>query len=291
MERISSRARYRKKAQHRLEEIVQDEKRVLIIHYSCESFYDSQEGKTPRITSIAVRFMKSAQTLSFSIHKEAERAHIPIQQIEKHYDELEKAMLVDFFTFATRHGDYTWVHWNMRDANYGFPALENRFRVLGGEPYEINDDNKADLSRILIDKYSPKIAPHRRLENLMKVNDITPKDMLGGPEEALAFKSKGYIKLHQSTLRKVDILDSLLVRAEGNDLKTAATFADIYGLTPQGLLVVCYLSRMSRLEEEMLDEQGNKAVMKKRLFREADGLAREPLEAGAQGQVLALQTL
>lgn len=236
MSKLNSRLNYRKKSQERLEEVVKDEKRSLIIHYSCESFYDIQEGKTPRITSIAVRFMKSAQTLSFSIHKEAERLHIPFANIEEHYDELEKAMLADFFKFVSERPDYTWIHWNMRDTNYGFPALENRFRVLGGEPCEISDDDKVDLARVLIDKYSPKIASHPRFEGLMKLNGITPKDMLNGAAEALAFKTKSYIKLHQSTLRKVDIMDGLLRRAEGDDLKTSASWRDIYGFTVHGVL-------------------------------------------------------
>lgn len=39
------------------------------VHYSCESFYDIQDGRTPRITSIAIRNYASAQTESFSIHQ------------------------------------------------------------------------------------------------------------------------------------------------------------------------------------------------------------------------------
>ena len=38
----------------------------LIIHYSCESFYDIKDGHTPRITSIAVYAYATAQTDSFS---------------------------------------------------------------------------------------------------------------------------------------------------------------------------------------------------------------------------------
>ena len=48
------------------------------IHYSCESFYDITDGRTPRITSIAIRNYDTAQTESFSIHKIAEKKHIII---------------------------------------------------------------------------------------------------------------------------------------------------------------------------------------------------------------------
>ena len=104
----------------------------LIIHYSCESFYDIKDGHTPRITSIAVYAYATAQTDSFSIHKVAEKSHIQISDIELHYDELEKKMLDEFFAYAKEHSNFFWIHWNMRDINYGFKAIEHRYSVLGG---------------------------------------------------------------------------------------------------------------------------------------------------------------
>lgn len=37
----------RKKALKRLNELSDNEEHVLVIHYSCESFYDRPEGQTP----------------------------------------------------------------------------------------------------------------------------------------------------------------------------------------------------------------------------------------------------
>ena len=62
------------KACQLFKEIGNNPKNYLIIHYSCESFYDIQDGHTPRITSIAVYDYATAQTDSFSIHKLAEMA-------------------------------------------------------------------------------------------------------------------------------------------------------------------------------------------------------------------------
>ena len=70
---------------------------TIVIHYSCESFYDITDGRTPRITSIAVYNFESAQTDSFSLHKIAERKHINLSEIEDKYDQLEKQMLTEFF--------------------------------------------------------------------------------------------------------------------------------------------------------------------------------------------------
>ncbi len=224
-----------KKAKKTLEELYDNPNHVLILHYSCESFYDIKEGRTPRITSIAVRYLRSAQTKSFSIHKVAEIKNLTIAEIENHYDELEKQMLTEYFEFLKVHKDYLWVHWNMRDINYGFEALENRFLVLGGHPFHLNDDNKIDIARVLIEKYGVQYIGHPRLTKILEKNKISDKNLLNGDEEAKAFDNKEYVKLHQSTLRKVDVIDNVLKRSVEGELKTNATMRQIYGLTPQGI--------------------------------------------------------
>lgn len=47
----------RRKALNDIQNLVGNASNLLIIHYSCESFYDIKDGRTPRITSIAVRFL------------------------------------------------------------------------------------------------------------------------------------------------------------------------------------------------------------------------------------------
>jgi hypothetical protein len=213
---------------------IQEEKSLyFIIHYSCESFYGITDGRTPRITSIAVRSYKSGQTDSFSIHKTAEIQHIT--NISEHYDELERKMLDNYFEYIRIHQDYKWIHWNMRDINYGFKAIEHRYQVLGGEPTLIPDDKKIDIARLMIQKYSVQYVGNPRMEKLYKLNKIKPLDWLSGADEAKAFENKEYIRLHQSTLRKVDIIANLLERAANNTLITESKWYQIYGLTPQGI--------------------------------------------------------
>ena len=69
-----------------------------------------------------------------------------------------------------------------------------------------NDENKFDLARLLINIYGSDYIEHSRLEKLVERNCITNTDFLAGKEEASAFDNKEYIKLHQSTLRKVDVI-------------------------------------------------------------------------------------
>jgi hypothetical protein len=129
-----------------LEAIFADAANVSIIHYSCESFYDRPNGASPRITSIAVRKLDSGQTLSFSVHQVAEQGGVPFGEIEGHYDALERQMLDAFYAHVGGYKGLKYLHWNMRDINYGFAAIEHRHRVLGGTPVIIDDDKKIDLS-------------------------------------------------------------------------------------------------------------------------------------------------
>lgn len=226
------RLKKRKKAYQRLSGLFGSPESVLVVHYSCESFYERPEGRTPRVTSIAVRNLGSGQTYSFSIHKVAEQKAIAFNDIPAQYDRLEKAMLDEYFEFIRPHQHFTWVHWNMRDVNYGFQAIEHRYRVLGGEPIEIQEDRKFDLARELIAIFGVGYIGHPRLENLVKKNKITDRDFLTGAEEAAAFDNRDYVRLHQSTLRKVDIMSNVAERAADRSLKTNATWLEIYGTHP-----------------------------------------------------------
>jgi hypothetical protein len=235
MSKITRLIKRHREASQKIEKLVDIPEMNLIIHYSCESFYDIKECRTPRITAIAVRFLKTAQTTIFSIHNIAEIRKIEFNQIEKYYDSLEYKMLEEYFLFAQDHKDHTWIHWNMRDINYGFEAIENRFIVLGGKPYKISDDKKIDLARFIIDKYGIHYIKHPRLTNLLELNSIHSLHFLTGAEEAKAFENKEYVRLHQSTLSKVDVLENILKRAADGNLKTNARLKDIYGITPQGI--------------------------------------------------------
>lgn len=193
---------------------------VLVTHYSCESFYDRPEGASARITSIALRNLDTGQTQSYSIHQFAEREGTKASEIGDKYDHFEKQMLDEYFAFINQNRNKKYLHWNMRDINYGFAAIEHRYQVLGGDPIVIDDRNKYDLSRILIQIYGVKYTGHPRLQTIIDQNSIKPLDFMSGKEEADAFDTGNYVGLHQSTLRKVDIIANLADRANERTLKT-----------------------------------------------------------------------
>lgn len=211
--RTAPNPKQQREALKRLAGLFSDRSNVWVIHYSCESFYDRPNGASPRITSLAVRSLESAQTHSFSIHQVAERLKMPFSEIEARYDELERQMLDAFYTHLGAHRGMKYLHWNMRDINYGFAAIDHRYEVLGGTPTLVEDARKFDLSRILIDIYGVAYIGNPRLEKLIEKNRMQPRDMMNGAEEAQAFVDGNYVGLHQSTLRKVDLLANIAERA------------------------------------------------------------------------------
>jgi hypothetical protein len=231
----SRRIKKRKEAKNKLFELMNNPDYTLIIHYSCESFYNRPDGSSPRITSVALRNLGSGQTTSFSIHQMAEVKKYSSNDIENHYEQLEKNMLDEFYKYVKERKKDTWVHWNMRDINYGFQALAHRHKVLGGVPEEIDESKLVDLSRSLVSIYGVRYIEHPRLQKLMEKNKITHKDFLNGADEAVAFEKKEYVKLHQSTLRKVEVIANIIERSDDGSLKTNASWKDIYGSYPEAL--------------------------------------------------------
>lgn len=218
-----------REARKTLDKLFADPVNVWVIHYSCESFYDRPNGFSPRITSIATRKLHSGQTVSFSIHQVAERRRVPPGQIAEDYDVLERQMLDEFFQHISGYRTVTFLHWNMRDINYGFAAIEHRYRVLGGDPYVVDDGYKIDLARLFIDIYGVGYTGHPRLETLLQQNHIAALDMLNGAGEAEAFDAGRYVDLHRSTLRKVDVIANLASRAHDRALKTKTTWWQMRG--------------------------------------------------------------
>jgi hypothetical protein len=169
------RMKLRNEARKRLDALHTRREMVLVIHYSCESFYDIKDGRTPRVTSIAVRNFASGETSSFSIHKCAEQRGVPSEKISADYDDLERSMLGEFFDFLRTVPNHTFVHWNMRDINYGFPAIEHRYKVLGGTPVLVDEGRKFDIARELVALFGVTYASHGeagRMHSLMELNSI-----------------------------------------------------------------------------------------------------------------------
>lgn len=207
--------------------------KYLIIHYSCESFYNLG-GKSPRIASISVRQFNNAQTNNFSIHQYSEMLNIPIT--DDTYRDIEKKLLTDFFTFVDKNLDKIWIHWNMRDSVFGFNAIEQRFRVLGGKPQAIDNDKKIDLGHLFKLLYGGDYIENPHIEKLLELNKFNPKQFLNGKQEAEAFDNSEYVKLSMSTSSKVNLFSTFVTHAINQTLKTRIPNWKIRGTNFAGLL-------------------------------------------------------
>lgn len=77
------------------------------------------------------------------------------------------------------------------------------------------------------------------MERLLEKNNIKAKDYLSGQQEAEAFENREYVKLHMSTLRKVDVFANILNRAINNTLEVNSKWKEIYGVSIQGIFNFC----------------------------------------------------
>lgn len=257
MGREIKRLKKRKDVVAKMDELFDQGKTSLVIHYSCESFYPDEDAKaaaianaggqvalasakekrvagktdgtSARITSIAIRNLDSGQTDSFSVHQVAEEKNIPFDEITDHYDDLERAMLDRYFSFLSVRQHCNFIHWSMRDVAFGFAAIEHRYRKLGGNPILLSEDRRFDLSRALITIYGINYISHPRLEEISKFNRISAMDFLPGKAEAKAWDDKEFVKLHRSTLRKVDVMANIFQRAIEKDLKVRSSWFEQNG--------------------------------------------------------------
>ncbi len=194
-----------------------------VIHYSCQSLYDDNEGLSPRITSIAITHFLTEQTVSFSTHAIAEELQIPREAVRERFDEVERQLLDDLYRFVQDRRDKYWVHWNMRNLTYGFEHLEHRYRVLGQRDAPVIPvERRINLNDILADRYGADYAAHPRLTSLMELNGGRHRDFLTGKEEVDAFQNGEFIRMHNSTLCKVGFLHRVLKRMLAGRLVTAS---------------------------------------------------------------------
>jgi len=131
----------------------------------------------------------------------------------------------------------------MRNPNFGFEALDNRFKILGGNPRKIEDQFRFDLPEILGLIYTYNFEKHDsptkgQLLNLSARNKISSRDALKGKDEAEAFENKDFLKLHMSTIRKVEMIDRILTLEEKKKLNVNVWLFTACGWTPSGIIEI-----------------------------------------------------
>ncbi|WP_299818162.1 hypothetical protein [uncultured Pontibacter sp.] len=228
----SSRSKERARALEELQYILKIKSKVLVVHYSCESFLNLR-NRVPRITSIAIHNLESGQTHSFSIYLSAQMKNVDINKLtETARDQLEKDTLNEYYKFVRKHKTYKWVHWKMRNQVYGFEAINARYRILNGKPVCIADNNKYDLPRIIEQLYTSqyeKASEEGKFLSLAKRNKIALGNAISGYQEATAYEDNNHQLLWMSSQQKVKVISELLLLASNDELKVAATLVNVHG--------------------------------------------------------------
>ncbi|UKV15663.1 hypothetical protein L6172_04975 [Thalassospiraceae bacterium SW-3-3] len=206
-----------------IKDIRKNPENYYIIHYSCQSLNDDNEGLSPRITSIAISHFATEQTVSFSTHSIAEELHISREDVKERFDDVELMLLRGFYNFVRDRRDKHWIHWNMRNLTYGFEHLEHRYRVLGGiDATVIPVERRLNLNDLLCDRYGADYAPHPKLKGLMELNGGIHRHFLEGLEEVAAFQNNEFIRMHNSTLTKVGFMHQTIRKLISGKLRTSS---------------------------------------------------------------------
>lgn len=194
-----------------------------IIHYSSENLFDqSTQGMTPRITSVVASHYTSGQLQSFAIHTAADTLNIPRQNVAAHYDVVEREMLRQLYDFIGPRTQNFWIYWNMRSIVFGFEHLAHRYRTLSGiAPPTIPVEHRINLNDVLREKFGDLYAAHPQMINLMRLQGDLPMHFLTGEQESACFANQEFIRMHQSTISKVQFFRYSIGQLIKGKLKTA----------------------------------------------------------------------
>lgn len=209
------------RARESVERIKRNRDKCLVIHYACQSLYDDREGLSPSISNIVIKDFDKEQTVSFAAHLTAEKLHIKKDDITAHFDQIEKALLEEFFEFVRNHGGSVWLHWNMKNIHYGFETLAHRYYILTGKNApSIDVDSRINIASVLFGLYGEGYVGDPHIPKLMALNGGARRDFVIGADEVELFKAGEYARLHGSTLSKVSFFSDTIELVLDRKLKT-----------------------------------------------------------------------
>lgn len=220
----------------RISQIHADSNRTFLVHYACELF-DGAAGTPVRISGIAVRNLKSGQTMSWTVFGEAQRKK-RTETLVQDLDLLERSLLQAFSRHVRKFDDCTFIHWNMRDTKFGFTHLHRRASALGVKLYSLQDSCKFDLSNAIYklfgDRHAKPIASDGtkgRIFSIAELNGISRLEAISGEEEGKAFIRGEHSKIESSTLRKLGIFSDIFDKLHRGNFKHEAPWRDTWALS------------------------------------------------------------
>lgn len=206
-------AKDRKIAVANLKKLTEDPNKVLFVHYSqSNTFDDDYSTISPIITSIVIKSLDGQIDQQFAIHLEADKADIPIDEIQYSYRDLELRILKSFNDFTKRHAGCNWIHWDMKNIHFGFEAIKHRYEKIFGDLkdyIEIPINNKKNLRDIVEGMYGDNFVDGPdTLKSLFICNskNIDNNLYLSTGIESTEFERKNFDNVLKSVDLKVDFI-------------------------------------------------------------------------------------
>ena len=205
----------RRLATSNLKKLTEDPSKVLFIHYSQSNTFDDDDDYgniSPIITSIVVKSLNGQIDQQFAIHFEADKADIPIDEIQYSYRDLELRILKAFNDFVKRHRECNWIHWDMKNIHFGFEAIKHRHEKIFGDLKNYNEipiNNKKNLRDIIEGMYGESfVNGPDTLKTLLTCNsgNIDNNTYLGSNVESTEFEHKNFTNVIKSVDLKVDFI-------------------------------------------------------------------------------------
>lgn len=190
-----------------LEASYRDGELIYCVHYSCENLYKAEDH--PAIVScIAISTIgESGYTAWSPADYDLDGAH------DKAGSAAEKRVLESYFEFLRSSGMSKIIHWNMSSSDYGFEALENRFRYVGlGDPYIVPKDRLYDSDDLIAVRFGARFADHPKLFSTAILNGVNLRHALKGEVEAESALSGNHAAVKRSTADKVRAIATLAER-------------------------------------------------------------------------------
>jgi hypothetical protein len=193
----------------------------LIMHYACEGFLDPPPASY-RVCCISALHVATGHYDTFSVDQVAEKRRRRLDS-DCLFRASEKEILTQMYRFLR---DWlgeapaaTILHWSMKSASYGFPALCHRAEVLRvREAFPVPTARLFDLAWHLEERLGELYVPHKRLDSLIRLNGIDTYGYLTGAEQAQAFENGEFGRIRQSVERKVQIIHQIFKKYRAGQL-------------------------------------------------------------------------
>jgi hypothetical protein len=176
------------------------------VHYACESWHEAKD-RPVGISCISLAHVNSGSEMTVSV-------------TDRKLDS-ELYVLQSFFDFLRHNSDARLLHWNMNSSDFGFRAIENRYRFLDGTaPVKHPSERLYDLDDLIASRYGKGYADHPKLINIAKINEYHTRYFLNGGDEASKYKVGEHGDIRRSVAEKAHLLAFLAKRLLDGTLQT-----------------------------------------------------------------------